>query len=123
MARIQIGIESGSQAVLDSYRKGTTVEQIENAVKILAEAGIPSIYGNFIIGGAFETQETIKSSIDLAKRLIQIAPGRLEIAASILGLYPGTAIARNPQQFGLQIVDPDMLSCISLQHPVAVTEN
>lgn len=123
LARIQIGIESGSQDVLDSYRKGTTIEEIENAVRILAEAGIPSIYGNFIIGGAFETKETVESSINLAKRLIQIAPGRMEIAASILGIYPGTAIAKNPHEFGLEIVDYEMNTCISLQHPVAVTKN
>jgi hypothetical protein len=122
LVRIQIGVESGSQKVLDLYRKGIKVAEIEAAVATLRDADIPSIYGNFIIGGAVETSETMQQSIDLAKRLIASAPGRMECAASMLGLYPGTAISKGPSQFGLRIIDPQMLRCLSLQHPVAVTE-
>jgi anaerobic magnesium-protoporphyrin IX monomethyl ester cyclase len=122
LVRIQIGIESGNQEVLDLYRKGITVADIETAVSILCDADIPSIFGNFIIGGPNENPRTIKDSINLAKRLVALAPGRMECTASILALFPGTAISETPSQFGLRVIDPHMLRGISLQHPVAVTE-
>lgn len=40
----------------------------------------------------------------------------------MLGLFPGTAIYRSPEKFGLVLKDKEMLSCVSLQHPVAETE-
>ena len=122
LVRVQIGIESGNQEILDLYGKGIQIDDIENAVSILKDADIPSIFGNFILGGANETQETAHQSIDFAKRLISLAPGRIECTASILGIYPGTAISRNPSFYGVKAIDPQMLRCISLTHPVAVTE-
>lgn len=122
LVRVQIGIESGSQEVLDLYGKEIQVEEIQTAVTILRDADIPSIFGNFIIGGAIETPVTIQQSIRLAKRLISLAPGRMEVSASMLALYPGTDISKNPSRYGLKVIDPQMLRCVSLRHPVAVTE-
>ncbi len=119
LVRIQIGIESGNQKVLDMYRKEVKVEEIIQAVEIIKEGGIPSIYGNFIIGGPFETVDTISDSIDLAAKLIEAAPGRMECASCFLGLYPGTAISKNPAFYGLEEHDPEMMTCISLHHPIA----
>jgi len=121
LVRVQIGLESGNQQVLDSYQKGIRLEQVEDAVSILRDAGIPSIYGNFIVGGAFETRKTIEDSISFARHLINLAPGRMECSASMLALYPGTAMAENPGSFGLHAVDPKMRRCLSIQHPVAET--
>jgi len=122
LVRVQIGIESGSQEVLDSYRKGIRVEDTEEAVTILRDADILSIYGNFIVGGALESPDTVRQSIDFAKRLMALAPGRMECTAAMLGVFPGTAVASDPARFGLKIIDPTMLRCVSLRHPVAVTE-
>lgn len=119
LVRIQIGIESGSQEILDLYRKRVRVEEIIRAVEILKDGAIPSIYGNFIIGGPHETDDTIQKSIELAGTLIGKAPGRMECVSSFLGLYPGTELARNPLSYDLQVFDPDMMTCISLHHPIA----
>jgi len=119
LVRIQIGIESGSQEILDLYRKQVRVEEILRAVEILKDGDIPSIHGNFIIGGPHETADTIQKSIELAGTLIDKAPGRMECASSFLGLYPGTELARNPLLYDLQVFDPDMMTCISLHHPIA----
>jgi radical SAM superfamily enzyme YgiQ (UPF0313 family) len=121
LVRVQIGVESGSQEVLDSYRKGIRLADTEEAVAILRDADILSIYGNFIVGGALESPDTVRQSIELAKRLIALAPGRMECTASILGIFPGTAVTRDPARFGLKIIDPSMRRCVSLRHPVAVT--
>ncbi len=123
LVRVQIGIESGCQEVLDAYRKGVRIDEIENAVAILRDADIPSIYGNFILGGALESRETVQKTIGFAKRLTALAPGRMECSSTLLSTYPGTAVSENPARFGLTIVDREMVSCLSTQHPIAITES
>ena len=83
---IYLGIESGSQRILDAIGKRITLEQVEKAVKILKDAGI-QVLGSFIIGFLQDTTETIKETIKFAKSL------NLDYAQfSILSPYPGTPI-------------------------------
>ncbi len=64
--RIWYGAESGSQKVLDSMEKGTTVEQVREASRITQELGIQS--GFFILlGYPEETTADIRKTIDLLK--------------------------------------------------------
>lgn len=120
LVRVQIGIESGSQKVLDTYNKKVKVEQIIQAVEILTATGISSIYGNFIIGGPYETEETIDQSIALAKTLHDKALGRMECGASFLTPFPGTELTVHADTYDLEILDADVMTTISLQHPVVV---
>jgi len=83
---IYLGIESGSQQILDAIGKRITVEQAKKAVKIVKDAGI-QVLGSFIIGFLQDTVETIKETIKFAKSL------NLDYAQfSILTPYPGTPI-------------------------------
>ncbi len=65
---ISYGIESGVQKILDSCKKGTTVEQGINAVKWAKEAGF-IVLTHFIFGLPGETKETIMKTIKYAKKL------------------------------------------------------
>ena len=81
-----LGIESGSQRILDAMRKGITIEQAKKAVSMVKEAGI-RVLGSFIIGFPQDTLETIRETIKFAKRL------NLDYAQfSILTPYPGTPL-------------------------------
>jgi len=81
-----LGIESGSQRILDAIGKRITLEQVRKAVKIVKDAGI-QVLGSFIIGFLQDTVETIKMTINFAKKL------NLDYAEfSILTPYPGTPI-------------------------------
>lgn len=122
LARLQIGIESGAQRVLDAYRKGITVEQIRNVVGLAVDAGIPSIVGNFIIGGAHEDADTLECSLDFAQELIERAPGRLDLTTTYLTPYPGTAIRLDPAAYGVRILDPDCLTGEDDRYPFVETE-
>lgn len=83
---IFLGIESGSQEILNAIGKGITIEQVKRAVKIVKDAGI-EVLGSFIIGFPQDTIETIKKTIKFAKSL------NLDYAQfSILTPYPGTPI-------------------------------
>ncbi len=90
-----LGIESGSQKILDSIGKRITLEQVRKAVKILKEFGI-QVLGSFIIGFLQDTVETINKTINFAKSL------NLDYAEfSILTPYPGTPIYDYASKNGL----------------------
>src|SRR6185436_2361490 len=64
--RIWYGAESGSQHVLDSMTKGTTIQQVREAARITQEEGIQA--GFFILlGYPEETTADIRKTIDLLK--------------------------------------------------------
>jgi radical SAM superfamily enzyme YgiQ (UPF0313 family) len=64
--RIWYGAESGSQKVLDSMTKGTTVEQVREAARITQELGMQA--GFFILlGYPDETTADIRITIDFLK--------------------------------------------------------
>ena len=63
-----VGIESGSQRILDAMKKKLTLELITSKVNLIRECGLePS--GFFIIGYPGETVDDIKATINFAKSL------------------------------------------------------
>ena len=109
LIRIQLGGESGNQRVLDAYNKHMQVEQLITVVKEIYKVGIPSVYINFIIGGALETLETFNDTIELAKHLLDIAPGCAEVGSSLFSPYVGTPIRQQPNNYEITILDSDLL--------------
>ncbi len=78
------GIESGSEQVLKHAHKGASPAKAEQALRWAKKAGIMN-WGYFIIGLPTETEETIRQTIDFAKRL------PLDIALfHVAAPYPGT---------------------------------
>lgn len=65
---ISMGIESGSQELLDKMGKKITLEQIKNSVSMINKAGI-QIYAYYVIGLPWETKETLRETFDFAKKL------------------------------------------------------
>jgi radical SAM superfamily enzyme YgiQ (UPF0313 family) len=62
------GIESGDERMLRRMRKGTTLDQIRQALRWSQDARIMN-WGYFIIGLPGETEASIRHTIDLAKEL------------------------------------------------------
>ncbi len=120
LARLQIGIESGEQKVLDLYGKGITIEEIENVIKAASEAEVPQIVGCFITGGSFESSETLEKNKAFCEKLLELAPGILFIGNSPLMPYPETDIRRYPEKYGLKILDPEGITTFS-DYPVMET--
>ncbi len=63
-----VGIESGSQRILDMMKKNLTLELIEEKINLVVEADLEPC-GFFIIGFPGETTADIKATIKFAKRL------------------------------------------------------
>jgi hypothetical protein len=110
LIRVQLGGESGSQMILDAYRKHMRTEDLKNVVQKIYEAGIPSIYINFIVGGAFETLESFNQTLEFALDLIETAPGCAEVGSSLFSPYVGTPMRQTPSSFGISIIDSDLIS-------------
>jgi radical SAM superfamily enzyme YgiQ (UPF0313 family) len=89
---LEIGIEAGSNEVLKRINKQITVEQAEQAVKIIQDAGI-AVEANFILGHPNETVESIKATINLAAKL-----NTDTAAIGIMTPYPGTKIFEMAQR-------------------------
>ena len=81
---ISWGIESASEDILRRARKGAYPDKVERALRWSRQAGIGN-WGYFITGLPGETEETIRQTIDFAKRL------PLDLALfHIAAPYPGT---------------------------------
>ncbi len=102
LAKLFIGVESGSDRVLSLYRKQTGREMIIKVVSEAEKAGIAHIAGNIILGGPVESPETIEESLTLVKALLKTAPGRFDTAGFFFIPYPVTAITRDPGKFGMK---------------------
>lgn len=122
-ARIQIGVESADRDVLRAYKRmNVKPEVVEDAIAKFHRAGIPSIYCGFILGGPHETMETMQRTLDFAKHLlVDVAPGSFECNASFLTPLPGTDIRSRPEQYGIRLLDPDLLTSSNFNFCTAET--
>jgi len=66
--RVRLGVESGSQKVLNLMKKGITVEQIRGTVTSFAMAGIKTTT-YWVIGHPGETEEDFRMTLDLITEL------------------------------------------------------
>jgi anaerobic magnesium-protoporphyrin IX monomethyl ester cyclase len=86
-----IGAESGSQRILDAMEKGTRVEQIADATRLLHEAGVE--VGFFLqFGYPGETREDIDRTLDMVRAC---APD--DIGVSVSYPLPGTTFYQRVQ--------------------------
>jgi len=83
---IEYGIESGNQTILNNLRKDITLDQIIGAFKLTEHAGVDTA-AYFMIGSPGETQDTIRDTIDFAKK---IDPDFVQF--SLTTPYPGTEL-------------------------------
>ncbi len=65
---LTIGIESGSQEILDKMGKKISLEQIKNAVSMINDTGI-MIYAYYVIGLPWETKKTMEKTFKFASEL------------------------------------------------------
>ena len=78
------GYESGVQEILNNIKKGITIEQSLEFAKNAKKTGL-LVHGCFILGLPGETKETIRKTIDFAKRLNPDTAQFFPLMA-----YPGT---------------------------------
>ncbi len=96
---INFGVESGHPQILKNIMKGTTLEEIYRAHELTRKHGIRT-YSTFLVGSPGETEETMQTTIDLAKRI------RPSLAMFfVTTAFPGTLIYEQAVKAG--IVEPN----------------
>jgi radical SAM superfamily enzyme YgiQ (UPF0313 family) len=94
-----VGYESGDPQILKNIKKGATVEMAERFTANCKKLGLV-IHGDFIIGLPGETRESIRKTIDFAKKL-----DTETIQVSIAHPYPGTEFYDYVKKNGLITID------------------
>jgi len=90
VTKISLGIESGDPAMLVRMNRNVTLDDHRRAVKFLAEAGI-KIYPNLLLSGLGETLDSLRSTVEHFKELVQIAGGMVYRAGARLVIpFPGS---------------------------------
>jgi radical SAM superfamily enzyme YgiQ (UPF0313 family) len=99
LTSLYLGIESGSQRVLDLMGKRTTLAQVHDAVRTAKDLDV-NVLGSFILGYPGETLGEMDKTIRLSIRL------RLDFAQfSLLTPYPGTPIFDSLRSSGLLLTE------------------
>lgn len=83
---IRLGVESGFQEVLDKIRKGLTLKQIEDGMRLVKKHRIQAL-GGFMFGFPYDSRESVEQTIRFAKKL---SPDQVQF--SICMCYPGTSL-------------------------------
>lgn len=78
---VSIGVESGSQEILDKIGKKINLDNIRNTVKILKKNKI-KIYNYFVIGLPWETEKTVEETIKFA----------IELDSNFVSFYTATPL-------------------------------
>ena len=86
---IHMGVESGSQKMLDAMDKGITVEQSLSANRKLAEHKIITPFYNFVVGMPTETIEDLRKTGLFMLELAEDNPNIIMHAPNKLVPYPG----------------------------------
>lgn len=92
---VSIGVESGSQYILDKMGKKITIDQVRDTVKVFKKAKI-KIYNYFVIGLPWEDEDTVQDTIDFA----------IELDSDFISFYtatplPGTRFHRYAEENNL----------------------
>lgn len=110
MQTVYYGVESGSQRILDMMKKGITLQNAENAVKIAKKAGI-EVLTSFILGFPGETEDDMNKTIDFSTKLDSDY-----CQYSILTPFPGTPIYNELR--GKNLIDNDDWDEFTVLKPV-----
>ena len=99
-----MGVESGNSEVLNACGKGQTIGQIREAVALCGDYGVKT-KGFFILGLPGETEKTAYQTIRFAEELSNLGMEYFDFYSLVP--FPGTDIWKNPDKYGLKIIDTD----------------
>ena len=100
LRRVMIGVESGSQRMLDWMQKDMTIGQVVAAAERCARHDLGAMF-NFIVGFPGEPEDCLAETLALIKRLRAMHPA-FETPVFYYRPYPGSAIAALAQARGYE---------------------
>ena len=91
LRRVMVGVESGSQAMMDWLKKDIRLEQVFDTAERMVRHGVAGIFP-FIVGFPDEPDESVDATLDVIKRLRRMSPD-FEVSVYFYQPYPGSPIA------------------------------
>jgi len=116
---VTYGIESGSQRILDSIKKGITLEQVRDAVRWALEAGI-RVFCSFMIPHPEDTVETV---LQTKKLMVELARLGAAVTLSFTVPYPGTYLYENARELGITLLSDNWDDFSTSRGPVFATKH
>lgn len=117
--KIQIGLESADNNILKLLKKKVTIEQIENAIKLAYKYQM-HISVSYIVGHAFDTEETVEKTLDYIRHIQK--EYKAYTMVSVNTPFPGTEQYERKNELGIKIFteNPDDYR---LYNPIISTNN
>ena len=100
---VSFGVESANPVILKTIKKGISLDQIQEAVRMCLRVGI-SPNASFILGLPGETRDTIEETVSFAAGLQQQG---LAYGFHILAPFPGTEVRAHADRLGIRILTDD----------------
>ena len=91
LRRVMVGVESGSQEMLDRLQKDLKLDQVRKTAEMCTRHGVGAIF-NFIVGFPGEPESSIQATLALAKTLRRSNP-EFETPIFYYRPYPGNPMA------------------------------
>jgi len=102
MVQLFVGVESGSEKMLQSIRKGFTPAMILEANQKLRRAAIEPVY-SFMAGFPGETISDVRDTLRLMVRLLEENPGATITELSFYSPFPGTELMNRCKTSGVSV--------------------
>ena len=99
--QINIGVESGSEKILDYIQKGESLDSIKKAFPLAKKLKISTL-AYFMMGFPYETKEDLLQSIEIMSEIKAD-----DVCWSLFTPYPGTEIYNHLIETGLLTTTPD----------------
>lgn len=109
MRLMVVGYESGDQQILNNIKKGMKVDRMYRFAEDCHKLGL-KVHGTFIVGLPGETKETIKETIEFAKR---VNPHTIQV--SLPAAYPGTFLYNQAREEGWMRSEEGMVANAGFQ--------
>lgn len=101
LRRVLIGVESGSQEMMDRIRKDIKLEQVFFAAERCLRHGV-GVHFPFIVGFPGESDESIQATLSVIKRLRAMSPD-FQTPIFYFKPYPGTEITQKAVAEGFEL--------------------
>ena len=98
LRRVMVGVESGSQEMLDRLQKDMKLEQVSTTAEMCTRHHVGAIF-NFIVGFPGESEQSMQATLALAKELRR-SNAEFETPIFYYRPYPGNAMADQSAERG-----------------------
>jgi radical SAM superfamily enzyme YgiQ (UPF0313 family) len=98
MRRVLIGVEAGTQEMIDRIRKDIRLEQVFRCAEKAKRHGV-AVHFPFIVCFPGESDASVRASLDVARRLREMSPS-FQTPVFFFKPYPGTPLTAEAEALG-----------------------